>query len=1289
MFFFFFFSFSFFFFSFSIFSLYYYLSYSFSYQRTCYTNNDCPSNEICQTGEDASGTCRTRQCWGDEDCGSGQTCSVQASNANDPASNIDNSGGTRRRLHSRQLLQGYMDEGGAEAESANGICQSQADLGPPVNCIGEWFPEICVKVPDSPYEDRDCEQEFVITTPDSNGGSCSNENGVRPCFRDACAVIGCDNVRGSGKTYDLLNDCGGSCTAAEGCAPEAGCDGELGSGIFYDICGECGGDGKSCLAAAATTTVTSDFACSLCEAGTSHNELGRSNCDTCGAGKFSLAGSTSCTDCAKGQYRKATDDGYKCKGCDGGRYTNEKGQPFCLKCALGKYFGLSGASECKSCDSGRYTDVASTKRCKTCEYPEEEKPNAGKTSCERGGWKVAEDCGDNEYLGIAKEQKKYGQEHPLFGNTTCLSCPPGAWCADAMNLTHTHSYGNISFSGAQVSIWSKPGVKPMYGWARCQKRGEYTAEELTNWVPRFQACKNPQACRGAPNPVFNGKVKDEEACQEMDKGTGFPVNKNCQQDRTENVPCRLNPLGKGYLTDKLDCKKVTGPWYVDWSTLNQPEGCFVGYANHSTNQLCGRCAPGFSRVGNSCDKCPNEEQNRGIIIAGIILGIIGTFIYIRVTLAGAKESADKVAEQDHTKRDDQSIANGVKSIGLTYLQMMTLLSSYPIAWPTIFTRIFQVGGAVSALSESVVNIKCAAPEMTEADVFYYKGAGWAFLPIVLVGVCELCWLFVGCQPFFKVTHLVRNMKATAVALLYFIYPDLCTNTLAMFSCTDVCGKQMLTADLDAECWKGPHMTFILTVGIPMVVVYVVGLPLMAFVAIERIGIRANKQGKVMSEMVDDHFVFGLFYSMFKADTWWWELTIAGRKVALATIGVFGATLGLMQVHLTMALVVFIILLTAMIEPYGDEPGKPELHILELVALVFVWLTLWAGSIFNTYPNCLSNDPTDLPGTELEWCNALSLTVGVLDGLCFFVIAVAFIYLSASPNIQKKLRSCWNALIYIFCCGICCHKNHVTKDQKKQMQDIFKSFDLDGSGSIDEDELIAAMHELDLKDSKTDDEIKQMFRETDKDNSGELDFNEFMKLMTLEKNTQLITEAKNKADSNARKNLFVSTTPAPVPMRDQGKLIKHHHHHHHHHHFYGEDDQLLETKTAKAKAIVIGGDGELNATDDGSGNGNENEDDGIPLNARQRKSIFNLMALTPTDAAADIENEDTIDSDVAFRGSNGIELTSISLGPREIIDEKGVEIGVDANDHDYIFENEEVKSSGSEPMSSDDETFTIL
>ena len=84
-----------------------------------------------------------------------------------------------------------------------------------------------------------------------------------------------------------------------------------------------------------------------------------------------------------------------------------------------------------------------------------------------------------------------------------------------------------------------------------------------------------------------------------------------------------------------------------------------------------------------------------------------------------------------------------------------------------------------------------------------------------------------------------------------------------------------------------------------------------------------------------------------------------------------------------------------------------------------------------------------------------------------------------------------------------------------------------------------------------------------------------------------------------------------------------------------------------------------------------------------------MALTPTDAAADIENEDTIDSDVAFRGSNGIELTSISLGPREIIDEKGVEIGVDANDHDYIFENEEVKSSGSEPMSSDDETFTVL
>ena len=480
----------------------------------------------------------------------------------------------------------------------------------------------------------------------------------------------------------------------------------------------------------------------------------------------------------------------------------------------------------------------------------------------------------------------------------------------------------------------------------------------------------------------------------------------------------------------------------------------------------------------------------------------------------------------------------------------------------------------------------------------------ALLPIGLVGICEMVWLLVYWFPWIHVKHLRRNMKSTAVALLYFLYPDLCTQCLAMFSCTNVCGQGngFLTVDLDEPCYVGRHQTYVLSVAVPMLLVYVFGLPLMAYFSIKSIGNRARKKGLVMSgklgvdfgvggfgvgvlglgfwvvffnakatltfiffhgtlahclEMTEDHFVFGLFYSMFKADTWWWEMTIAGRKVAIAVIGVFGARLGLMQVHLTMALVVFTILATAVIAPYGDEPGKQELHGLELVSLVFVWLTLWAGSVFNTYPRCMSLDPA-MNGKILEWCTALSIVVGGLNILVFVIIALSFIYLSAKPTIQKKLVKVWDCFAYVLCCRCCIKKPLlVTEEQTKEMNEIFKQFDTDNSNTISEKELYAAFRYLGLQ--KTRDEIHDLFVEVDHDESGEIDHVEFMDMMMNHKNDELLEHAKQEKRKKRMSGLFINT----IPMVDNGKQVKHHHHHHHHHHFYDENNELsLETLTSK-------------------------------------------------------------------------------------------------------------------------------
>ena len=52
-----------------------------------------------------------------------------------------------------------------------------------------------------------------------------------------------------------------------------------------------------------------------------------------------------------------------------------------------------------------------------------------------------------------------------------------------------------------------------------------------------------------------------------------------------------------------------------------------------------------------------------------------------------------------------------------------------------------------------------------------------------------------------------------------------------------------------------------------------------------------------------------------------------------------------------------------------------------------WLTLWAGSVFNTYPKC--QDPAT--GSRLPWCDAMAVLVGAWDVLAAVTIAVAFVW----------------------------------------------------------------------------------------------------------------------------------------------------------------------------------------------------------------------------------------------------------------------------------------------------------
>jgi hypothetical protein len=136
--------------------------------------------------------------------------------------------------------------------------------------------------------------------------------------------------------------------------------------------------------------------------------------------------------------------------------------------------------------------------------------------------------------------------------------------------------------------------------------------------PTFASCVFPGACLGSQNLALLGKFHDESG------------------------------------NDLADCIGI-----------NCTERCNVGYVNNST--LCGRCDANFSHEGltGRCKSCPDPALNVLVGLFGVFVGLIGVIVYIHLTLSDAGQA-------------DPS--DGAKSIGLSFVQLISLLYTFPIAW---------------------------------------------------------------------------------------------------------------------------------------------------------------------------------------------------------------------------------------------------------------------------------------------------------------------------------------------------------------------------------------------------------------------------------------------------------------------------------------------------------------------------------------------------------------------------------------------------------------------------------
>ena len=72
---------------------------------------------------------------------------------------------------------------------------------------------------------------------------------------------------------------------------------------------------------------------------------------------------------------------------------------------------------------------------------------------------------------------------------------------------------------------------------------------------------------------------------------------------------------------------------------------------------------------------------------------------------------------------------------------------------------------------------------------------------------------------------------------------------------------------------------------------------------------------------------------------------------------------------------------------------------------------------------------------------------------------------------------------------------LSKEQKEELKEAFEVFDADGDGHINAEELKIVLEAAGRK--MTEDEVKEKIAEVDEDGAGELEYDEFLQLMTEE------------------------------------------------------------------------------------------------------------------------------------------------------------------------------------------------
>lgn len=217
-----------------------------------------------------------------------------------------------------------------------------------------------------------------------------------------------------------------------------------------------------------------------------------------------------------------------------------------------------------------------------------------------------------------------------------------------------------------------------------------------------------------------------------------------------------------------------------------------------------------------------------------------------------------------------------------YFQILTLASSYDLSWSDNMKTFLQWISIISQSSDILFSVDCFIHDNdVKTQPIYFKMILACLFPLLCIAVVSIFWYLY--SQYKKNQAVFTKFIASVIILIFMTLPTVTTITFAIYNCIDVFsdGDTFLAIDMSLQCWVGDHQYYSNRFGVPIIVIWIVGLPTAALVALYM------RRHKLSDE--ENMQRYGFLYTGLNHSAFYWEILLHFRKVLMICINVFLTT----------------------------------------------------------------------------------------------------------------------------------------------------------------------------------------------------------------------------------------------------------------------------------------------------------------------------------------------------------------------------------------------------------------